>query len=168
MKFQTSSVTISGAICGHMRTPQSMGSTGYAKYWARIRAMDWRRHDAERQVARIAATSDVTLRDIVLSILRERGGDLQDARFSVDTVVTVTRTRRERSGACCTHSRDIPLAAWPDCADLVHPEVYGSVLPVMDGVALQVVWKRTAHETRPAGNNRTTCEQLIMFSHCLH
>lgn len=111
--YKLATVRIHGAICGHTWMPQRMCSTGY------------RTVDVERRLARYSDPSGATMRDVVLSELCENGGDFQDALFSCDTVIAVTRVRKLPSGAWVTHTRDVPLARWADCADLVHADVYG-------------------------------------------
>lgn len=113
-RYKLSRVRICGAICGHMWVPASMGSTGY------------RTIDVERALARFSDASDATMRDVVLSTLLENGGDFQDARFSGDTTVDVTRVRTIRGGGSASHTRSVPLSKWPECADLVHADTFSN------------------------------------------
>ncbi len=113
-KYETTSVEVSGAICGEIWQP-GVGMCGTPHSF-----------DVSRRLARFADASDATMRDVILHELMERGGNFQDARFSADTVVCVTRTRREKSGAVSTHSRAVLLSAWPDCSDLVYADAYAS------------------------------------------
>jgi len=90
-----------------------MGSIGYKAF------------DVEDRLARFSNATDATMRDVALSILMENGGDFQDAAFSCDTVVEIRRMWQE-GVKNVSHSRDVLLEKWPDCADLIHAEVYGS------------------------------------------
>jgi hypothetical protein len=74
--------------------------------------------DVTREAARF--TEAPTLRELVLHIIGERGGDFGgDVRLTEDTTLTVTSRSNGRS-----RSRDWPITAFPSIADCVALEAF--------------------------------------------
>lgn len=78
-------------------------------------------YNLNRECGRITPADGLTLRDALLFLLGEHGGDFQGAEFTEDTFLTVTRySNGQRS------SRDWSITAFPSVSDLVAKDVYSS------------------------------------------
>lgn len=70
-----------------------------------------------------------TLRELVLHLFRERGGDFQSTELTADTVIVVSRceVRQEGSKRVTTHvCREWPITAFKSIKDCVNSEVYST------------------------------------------
>ena len=112
--FYTSAAYLSGAICGHMWWP----SDSLAGFPLQI---DLRSYDGFGKFSDPAGT---TFRDVLLSILRAKGGDFQDAEFSEDTVIRIERRAVDAPGRYRVHVREFPVSSLPDCEDLVRSDSF--------------------------------------------
>jgi hypothetical protein len=110
-KYHTYSAVVDGAIVGHLWMPAEIAGT--------MRVFNLRRDAFDR----FADKRGATFRDALLHILAEHGGDFQDAKFSADTVIRVTR-RNGNHLYGSWHAKERELAQIPGLADLVNPEVY--------------------------------------------
>jgi hypothetical protein len=111
MTPKQTSVRLDGAICGYTWMPQSMaGIPTHA--------------NLQSEAARLATPPD-SMRDILLHVLMEKGGDFQDARFSADTLIIVGH--HWQSGPVSkSHARYVRVADWPGCEDLIHADADSS------------------------------------------
>jgi hypothetical protein len=109
-KFKTTAAYVSGAICGHMWMPDSMAGIPD-------------NHNLRAQFDRFSG-GGATMRDALLHILMERGGDFQDARFSADTVIRVERRAVDAPGQYRLHVKERAIAELPGLSDLVHADAY--------------------------------------------
>lgn len=105
-------VWLSGAICGHLWMPAVMGGLPI-NATARGPWGFWDKGDS--------------FRDALLSLLCRKGGDFQDSRFTADTVLKLEMTIPSGSPyRWSVRTREFPLSALKDCADLINPEAYTS------------------------------------------
>lgn len=105
-------VWLSGAICGRMWMPANMGGLPI-NATARGPWGFWDKGDS--------------FRDALLSLLTRKGGDFQDSRFTADTVIKMEMTIPSGSPyRWSVRTREFPVAALRDCADLVNPDAYTS------------------------------------------
>jgi hypothetical protein len=110
MKYHTTAAYVSGAICGHMWIPQSMGGLPH-------------QFDLRGSINRFSDSRGCSFRDILLHELIERGGDFQDARFAADTIVRVERIAID-GNMRHVHVWEHQVSALPDCDDLIHADTY--------------------------------------------
>ncbi len=112
--YRTTEAYISGAICGHMWMPDSMGGKPFRKSlrgtWGILSRF----------------TEPASFRDALLLLLSEEGGDFQDAQFSADTCLTIVRKRTIAPYKYEVHVRERELADLKDCADLINAEAFTS------------------------------------------
>lgn len=65
-----------------------------------------------------------TLRELLLHIVHERGGDFQGCDFTSDTEIVITRDRAQRTGFNTIRSRYWPITAFKSVADMVKADTY--------------------------------------------
>ena len=65
-----------------------------------------------------------SFREVLLSILCERGGDFAGAGFTADTVIRIERRKVTAPGVYSVHIRERAIGELADCADLVHADSY--------------------------------------------
>lgn len=78
------------------------------------------RHEASRSLDR-----NVTLRELLLSIQTERGGDFQHCQFTGDTELTISRTKRTERMTTTTQCT-WKLTSFKSVSDLVAGDQYSS------------------------------------------
>lgn len=99
-------LTLSGGITGTMWWPQAEGAISF-------------RLDLSREIGRF--TEKPTLREALLHVLMEKGGDFQNSVFTADTCLTITARKPDRM-----KSRTWEITSFPSIADMVNAEVYHS------------------------------------------
>lgn len=108
-KFRTMSIYLSGAICGSMWWPQSLGGKPFRKD-ARGPWGFWQKGDS--------------FRDALNGVLMREGGDFQNPLFTADTIVRIERRSIEGAGKYTVHVWERTIADLADCADLVNQDAY--------------------------------------------
>jgi hypothetical protein len=107
MTYQTTAAYLSGAVCGAMW----MGGKGGLPLNANLRP------EFARQ------SEPASFRDVLLSILSEKGGDFQGPAFTADSVVRIERIGQDARGFRSVHVRELDLTAI-GCGDLVDADAY--------------------------------------------
>ena len=110
MTYQTTAIYLSGAICGDLWMGGLAGTP----------------HNIDLQRERNRCGEQPSIRDLLLLVLAERGGDFQGAEFAADTVIRIERRNVQAPGVYTMHIRERELANLPDCADLVNMNAYSS------------------------------------------
>lgn len=110
MKYRTTAAYVSGAICGHTWMPDAMAGT--PGNW-NLRAQFDRFND-----------NGASMRDALLHILMEHGGDFRAACFTADTVIRVERRAVEAPGKYRVHVRERQISSLLELSDLADSEVY--------------------------------------------
>ena len=110
-RYYTTSAKIHGALCGHIWMPAVKATLPITE-------------NLHARFNRFSNKAGATFRDALLSTLSERGGDFQDASFTADTSLVITRQRFITNRQFETKVREIPVSELPDCADLVDEETY--------------------------------------------
>src|SRR5262245_13353928 len=116
MKYRTTAAYLSGAICGHLWMPNTLGGLPCNKS---MRG-PWGFMDV------FSDPNGTTFAEALESLLRREGGDFQDARFTADTVLRVERRGPPADGqkGYTVHVWEREVSTLPDCADLVNADAY--------------------------------------------
>jgi len=110
--FKTTEAYISGGICGHLWMPAVMaGKTTRKSLRGPFGIMD-------------RFTEPASLRDALLLLLSEDGGDFQDAAFTADTRIVVIRKRNDGPGRTTVHVWERELPEISSLSDLVNLDAY--------------------------------------------
>jgi hypothetical protein len=110
--FKTSAAYVSGGICGNLWMPKAP-----AGFPIRANARGpWGFFDR--------FTDPASFRDALGTLLRERGGDFRNPRFTADTVLRVDRVKVTAPGVYSVHTWEREISALPDCADLVSADAF--------------------------------------------
>lgn len=115
MKIEAT-IKVTGAICGKIWWPQgAVCGKGFSETISHNQQCfnkKWDKGD--------------TLRDCLLSILTNMGGDFQNAQFTTDSEVEFTANVVTRKGARTVLSRVYAIGELPGCGDLADSEYFAS------------------------------------------
>lgn len=109
MMFAYGSITLYGGVTGNLWMP------------SHVRGCKRLRVNLENERARL--TGKPTIRQLLLYLLMEHGGDFQNAKFTCDTVVQFVRTKQE-GRRTVKRIREVDLDKFKDVSDLIAEGVF--------------------------------------------
>lgn len=109
MTYQTTSIRLTGALCGPI--------------WWPVGAMCGKDIDIDLERERARMGGKASFRDLLLHVQMEHGGDFQGASFTAGTVIEVTRAEWSE-GRRRSHTRILDVATLPGCDDLTDADTY--------------------------------------------